>query len=550
MQPALTSATAPESRRIPQPAVRNVAMDAYRGFVMLLMMAEVLRLARVAQAFPGNWFWGVLAYNQTHVEWAGCSLHDLIQPSFSFLVGVALPYSIASRIAKGGTFGKLFAHALWRSLVLIALGIFLRSTRGPITNFTFEDTLTQIGLGYGVLFVLGFCRPRWQWGALAVILTGYWLAWALYPVAGPTYNYQAVGVPADWPHNYGGFAAHWNKNANLGVAFDQWFLNLFPRTRPFVANFGGYLTLSFIPTLATMILGLVAGRWLRAAAPNVPMKRLLVGGAIGIAAGLALHFTGICPVVKRIWTPSWTLFSGGACLLLLAAFSWLIDVKHWRKWSFPLIVIGMNSIAAYMIAHLFHRFFADSFRIHLGRNFFRALGEPLEPLLLGAAVLLAYWLVLFWMYRRKLFLRYVVFSFCVSVAVAISVLLQAYEWRRPGEGFVVWRMFGTTGRPGGTFDNPIYTGPYLLLHFFWGIFALRTAGARIRAKHGLVAYAWSGLLLTGECLVLMAIIAGLTRGVILGLLPEWSRWPQAPFFQNEPRGQSGLPVLQPSCCSR
>ncbi len=384
---------------------RNSAMDAYRGFVMLLMMAEVLQLARVAAAYPGNAFWGFLAYHQTHVDWAGCSLHDLIQPSFSFLVGVALPYSIASRAAKGGKFGKMFVHALWRSLVLIALGIFLRSMSGPRTNFTFEDTLTQIGLGYPFLFLLGFRPPRWQWIAFGVILTGYWLAWALYPAPGPGYDYLAVGVPADWRHHYSGFAAHWNKNANLGLAFDQWFLNLFPRVKPFVANRGGYLTLSFIPTLATMILGLVAGRWLRAAAPQVPMKRLLAGGAIGVAAGLALHFAGICPVVKRIWTPSWTLFSGGACLLLLAAFSWLIDVKLWRKWSFPLIVIGMNSIAAYMIAHLFHRFFAESFRIHLGRDFFKIFGGGLEPFLMGAAVLLAYWLILFWMYRRKIFLR-------------------------------------------------------------------------------------------------------------------------------------------------
>ena len=85
----------------PQPVIRNIAVDAYRGWVMLLMMAEVLELARVAHAFPGNWFWAFLGYNQTHVEWAGCSLHDMIQPSFSFLVGVALPYSIASRLAQG-----------------------------------------------------------------------------------------------------------------------------------------------------------------------------------------------------------------------------------------------------------------------------------------------------------------------------------------------------------------------------------------------------------------------------------------------------------------
>jgi len=369
------------------------------------MMAEVRRLARVAQAFPGNWVWSFLAYNQSHVEWAGCSLHDMIQPSFSFLVGVALPYSIASRMAKGATFGKMFGHALWRSLLLVALGVFLRSMHSTQTYFTFEDTLSQIGFGYPILFVLGFRSPRWQWSALAVILTGYWLAWALFPVAGAGFDFQAVGVPPDWQHHYTGFAAHWNKNANLGNAFDQWFLNLFPRVKPFVANAGGYLTLSFIPTLGTMILGLIAGRWLRAEAPRIPMKRFLIAGAAGIAAGLLLHFSGVCPVVKRIWTPSWTLFSGGVCFLMLAGFSWIIDVKGYRKWAFPLAVIGMNSIAAYLIAHLFEKFIADSFRIHLGRQVFQIFGTALEPLTLGAAVLFTYWLILLWMYQRKMFLR-------------------------------------------------------------------------------------------------------------------------------------------------
>ena len=394
-----------EGLRKPQAGVRNVAVDAYRGWVMLLMMAEVLELARVSHAFPGNWFWAFLGYNQTHVEWAGCSLHDMIQPSFSFLVGVALPYSIASRLAKGGTFGKLWAHAIWRSFLLIALGIFLRSMYSPRTYFTFEDTLTQIGLGYPILFLLGFAKPRWQWIALAIVLTGYWLAWALYPVPGPGFNWQSVGVPADWSHFYHGFAAHWNKNANFGNAFDQWFLNLFPREHPFVFNDGGYLTLSFIPTLGTMILGLAAGRWLRASAPRIPMARLLIAGAIGIASGLLLHFTGICPVVKRIWTPSWTLFSGGICFVFTAAFSWIIDVKGYRKWAFPLVVIGLNSIAAYMIAHLFEHFISSSLRINLGPDVFRILGPGMEPFLLGSAILFCYWLILYWMYRRKLFLK-------------------------------------------------------------------------------------------------------------------------------------------------
>ena len=397
----------------PVASTRNVAVDAYRGFVMFLMMAEVLRLARVAAAFPGNWLINVLAYHQTHVDWTGASLHDLIQPSFSLLVGVALPYSFARRVEASG-FGKAFAHAFWRSLVLIALGIFLRSIGRDQTNFTFEDTLTQIGLGYPFLFLLATRSTRTLWAALGLILGGYWLAWALYPVAGPGYDFATVGVPADWTHHATGFAAHWNKNANAGQAFDLWFLNLFPRHAPFVANRGGYLTLSFIPTLGTMILGLIAGRALRETAgngpktsgrPAVPIAWLSITGAALIAGGVLLHVFGLNPIVKRIWTPAWTLFSGGLCYWLLAGFSWVIDVKGYRRWAFPLVVIGLNSIAAYVIAHLWEDFISASFKTHLGQHVFEALGTGLAPLVEGIVVLGVYWLVLYWMYNRKLFVR-------------------------------------------------------------------------------------------------------------------------------------------------
>src|SRR5499425_1228633 len=149
-----TSPVGTSAGTAPQPeSGRNLALDAYRGFVMLLMMAEVLQLARVAAAYPSSIFWKVLAFNQTHVEWFGCSLHDTIQPGFSFLVGVALPYSIASRMAKGARFGELFWHALWRSLVLVALGVFLRSMDHSMTYFAFEDTLSQIWFAYSFLFL-------------------------------------------------------------------------------------------------------------------------------------------------------------------------------------------------------------------------------------------------------------------------------------------------------------------------------------------------------------------------------------------------------------
>src|SRR5262245_18228401 len=130
---------------VPPPRVASV--DAYRGFVMLLMMAEVLRLQEMVTNLPGSEFWRFLAFHQPHVAWRGCSLHDLTQPSFSFLVVVALPFSLAARQARGESFRVSALHALWRSVLLVLLGVFLRSVGKPMTNWTFEDTLSQIGLG-------------------------------------------------------------------------------------------------------------------------------------------------------------------------------------------------------------------------------------------------------------------------------------------------------------------------------------------------------------------------------------------------------------------
>ena len=383
-----------------------MSMDAYRGFVMFLMAAEVLRFHRLHEAFPASSFWAFLADQQSHVDWAGCVLHDLIQPSFSFLVGVALPYSLASRVARGGSGRSQFGHALRRSLILILLGIFLRSVHSEQTNFTFEDTLTQIGLGYPFLFLLGTTSPRTQWLALAGILVGYWLAFVLYPAPTASFNYEAVGVPADWPNHYTGLAAHFNKNSNLAWAFDTWFLNLFPRLKTFLFNGGGYATLSFIPTLGTMLLGLQAGQWLRSGPTSrVILQRMLAAGATGIALGLLLHLTGLCPIVKRIWTPAWVLFSGGWCFWLMALFYGIIDVAGKRSWAFFLTVIGMNSIAIYCLVELISGFISNSFYIHLGHKPFQLLGPGYEPLLIGAATLGIFYLILLWMYRRKLFIR-------------------------------------------------------------------------------------------------------------------------------------------------
>jgi predicted acyltransferase len=391
----------------PLPVNRVASVDVYRGFVMLLMMGEILSFSAVSAALPGNAFWGFMNFHQSHVPWTWLALHDMIQPSFTFLVGVVLPFSIASRKSKGASFKGLLSHTIKRSLILMALGIFLRSMDSTQTYFTFEDTLTQIGMGYTFLVLLGFYPQRVQVIALVVILVGYWLAFALYPLPGSNFDYAAAGVTANWEHNLKGFAAHWNKNTNLAWAFDKWFLNLFPRTAPFTNNEGGYSTLSFIPTLGTMIIGLLAGNTLHSnKTPKEKMGFFITMGLLLLLIGVVLHVTGINPIVKRIWTPAWTIFSGGICFLMLAFFYGIVDVKGKNKWSFFLMVIGANSIAAYVLSDGGMRsLIYKSLHIHLGQNFDQLFGAPYATLVSGLLTLTLLWLILYWMYKRKIFIK-------------------------------------------------------------------------------------------------------------------------------------------------
>jgi len=385
---------------------RVLSIDVFRGFVMFLMLAEAMQLWTLHAAFPASRLWGWVAFNTTHVEWQGCSLHDLIQPAFSFLAGASLPFSIASRRGKGETFGRMLGHAMWRSVMLMLLGIFLRSMHHHQTYWTFEDTLTQIGMGYTFLFLIAFASVRVQAAVFTAIIVGFWAAFALYPLPPAGFDYASVGVPADWPHLYTGFLAHFNKNSNLSWAFDVWFLNLFPREEPFRFNEGGWSTLSFIPTLATMMLGMWSGMWLKTSrSMKEKWNGLIAAGVALTLGGLVLQWLHISPIVKRIWTSSYTLYSGGLVLLILAAFYGVVELIGWKRWAFPLLVIGANSIAIYVMSWTMEHFITESLLIHLGRSPFLVLGAPFEPVLRGAAVLLVFWAILFWMYRRKIFLR-------------------------------------------------------------------------------------------------------------------------------------------------
>ncbi len=299
---------------------RQASIDVYRGLVMFLMLAEVLELMSLKEAFPNSSLADWLHFHTTHVAWTGCSLHDMIQPSFSFLVGVSLPFSLFVRRERGDSFRSMAIHAAWRSLLLIGLGIALRSLGKPSTNYFFVDTLTQIGLGYFVLFLLANCSRAIQLAAVAIILAGYWAWFATWPLPAADFDSTSVGVPSDWPHLLTGFAAHWNKNMNPAFAFDGWFMNLFPREVAYAYDAGGYAMLNFIPTLATMLLGVLAGDLLKQSRSAMQtLCWLLLAGGLMLAAGWAAGAWGICPVVKRIWTPAWVLYSGGLCFLTLGS---------------------------------------------------------------------------------------------------------------------------------------------------------------------------------------------------------------------------------------
>lgn len=388
-----------------QPAGRLMSLDAYRGFVMICLAANGFGIAETArESFPDSPLWASLRYQFDHVPWVGCAFWDLIQPSFMFMVGVALPFSAARRLQEGQSAVRQFLHVLVRSLLLILIGVFLSSTTTARTNFAFMNVLTQIGLGYPFLWLLSRRSRRIQAGTAGAIVLGYWAWFALTPVD-PAFNFIRAGLPADWTY-LTGFAAHWQKAANPAGTFDVWFLNLFPRETPFISNPGGYQTLNFIPSLATMIFGLLAGELLRTTPGRVTAVRtLVVWGIAFVAAGWLISAVGLCPLVKRIWTPSWTLFSSGWTLLMLASFVAVIDVGGWRAWAYPLVVAGMNSIVLYLMSQLLRKWTAAELQRHFGPSIFGLLGPQYVPLVRANLVLLTFWLVVWWMYRQRLFVR-------------------------------------------------------------------------------------------------------------------------------------------------
>jgi predicted acyltransferase len=388
----------------PPPARERLAsIDAYRGFVMLAMASAGLGASHLVETRPDDQFWAIVYHHTEHVIWRGCSAWDLIQPSFMFLVGAAAAFSYAARRAGGQPWREMLGHALVRSAALVALAIFLSSAWSNRTNYVFTNVLAQIGLGYPIVFLCLGLRPRGQLLATAGILVLAWALFAAYPRADPESLLRMGGVIGVIT-NLDGFFDHWSMHVNAGAAFDRWFLNLFPQASGelFEHNDGGYTTLNFLPSIATMLSGVLAGELLRTGISGwSKVKALLVTGALAVAMGSMLDGS-ICPIVKRLWTPAWVLYSTGWTLWTLAAFYAVIDVSGWRRWAFPLVVVGTNSIAMYVMAQLMKPFVRDTIRTHLGRKLFEG---DFGPMRLEALMLACLWLVCYAMYRRKIFIR-------------------------------------------------------------------------------------------------------------------------------------------------
>jgi predicted acyltransferase len=385
---------------------RLQSVDAYRGFVMLAMasggIATFECLGRSEDgvvSIPLE----ILIQQFDHVAWRGCAFWDLIQPSFMFLVGVSMPLSYSRRRARGDRWLKLFGHAIFRSLVLVALAVFLASNGSAHTNYSFTNVLGQIGLGYTFVFLLLGRPPAVQIAAALLILVVYWLLFALYPLPGPDFQIGLYGAN-ETQLIMNGLFAHWNKNANVAAAFDRWFLNLFPHSTgaEFLQNPGGYATLNCIPSIATMIFGVLAGELLMSKRVSISKPRmLLLAGAVLWALGQALD-ASVCPIVKRIWTPSWVISSTAWTCWTLAVFYWVIDVRGYKLWSVPLAAVGANSIAMYVMSQLMKPFVVASIRTHYGRDVFTG---SYGPLVKGLSVLAVLWLICLWLYKRKIFIK-------------------------------------------------------------------------------------------------------------------------------------------------
>ncbi len=364
---------------IATPSVRLTSIDALRGFDMLWITGGAGVVCALARLIcPDSSFF---REQFEHVNWVGMRFEDLIMPLFMFLAGVSLPFSVASRLAKNPSKWHLWGHILKRILLLWIFGMAVQGNLlswNPDNWVYYSNTLQAIAAGFLIacLFHL-YASLRWQYIGAALLLL---ISWAVY-----------AWIPAP-----GRLAGDYTEGGNIAIWIDHYLMGNHQDGTPYSWIFS---SLNFG---VTTMLGMFAGCLLRRADWSGNRKTLWLAGAGTAAILLSLCWAPFHPIIKHIWTGSFTLLSGGISLMLLALFYWVIDVKGFQRWSYFFVVIGSNAIAAYMLNSI-APIGQLSGRLFNGLDHWLSGGT--KSLVHAAGPVLVLWLILWLLRRHKIFLK-------------------------------------------------------------------------------------------------------------------------------------------------
>jgi len=352
-----------------KPPTRYLALDAYRGFIMVILASGGFGLAGLAQRNPA--FAGI-ADQFEHKPWEWIAFWDLIQPAFMFMVGVAMPFALAIRKERGATDRQLLWHVVVRSFRLILWSQVLISVSNGKLGFQLINVLAQIGITYFLAYLIMRLRFRWQAVIAAAILIGHWALFVALPgTEGPFMS----------------------KDTNIGQLLD---IRVFGHP-----NGDHWATINFLTSTVTTLFGVWTGLLLQSRRSHKEKMRIIGLSALAcLALGLIIHPWN--PIIKRICTTSFTLYSAGWVLLMLLAFYWFVEVKGYRKWTFPLVVVGANSIFIYSIANVLHGWLNQAVGVFTFN--FTWLGD-FATVAQACTVLLVMWYLCYWLYQRKIFLK-------------------------------------------------------------------------------------------------------------------------------------------------
>jgi predicted acyltransferase len=367
---------------MPEPLTKSrlVSLDAYRGLTMFLLIAEAALLYEsLTHIFPDGSFGAALVEQFHHHPWNGLRFWDLIQPFFMFIVGVAMPFSLKSRLAKGATWSQAFKHILFRCAMLLAFGVGLHCVYNERLVWELWNVLTQLSFTILVAFLLMRLPIRMQIIASLLLLM---LTEVLYRIYDP--------------------AAPFIKDENFGSWMD---MVLMGKINPG----GGWVTINCIPTAAHTLWGAVCGTLLILwkDQPRKIIQNFVVAGIICLVVGYGMDWSGITPIVKRIATTSFVFASGGWCLLSLAFFYWLVDIKKQQKWTKMFVIVGMNSIFIYLFAEVLgHRWLSGFVKI-FNDGFLGVLGLSTEALAVTNAIftLGIMWYLCYFLYKKRIFFK-------------------------------------------------------------------------------------------------------------------------------------------------